>query len=59
MALSKKVIVNNLITAEINQQRTATVNKKSTNQVKKGQLKAARKKLKAIAPNREYRKRIR
>ena len=57
--LSKKVIANNLITTEINQQRTAIINKKGTNQIKKSQLKAVRKKLKAIAPNRGHRKRVR
>ena len=52
-------MVNNLIAAEINQQRTAIINKKGANQVKKGQLKAARKKLKVITPNRGHRKRVR
>ena len=55
----KKVMVNNLIVAEINQQRTAIVNRKGANQVKKGQLKAVRKKLEAIVLNRGYRKRVR
>ena len=52
-------MVNNLIIAEINQQRTAIVNKKGANQVKKGQVKVVRKKLEAIAPNKEYKKRVR
>ena len=51
-------MANNLIAAEINQQRMAIVNKKSANQVEKGQVEAARKKLKAMAPNKRYRKRV-
>ena len=51
--------MNNLIAAKINQQRTAIMNRKGANQVKKGQLKAARKKLEAIIPNRGCGKRVR
>ena len=52
-------MANNLIAVEIDQQRTATVNRKSANWVKKGQLEAARKKLEAMAPNRGCGKRVR
>ena len=51
--------MNNLIAAEINQQRTAIVNRKGTNWVKKGQVETVRKKLEAIVLNRGYRKRVR
>ena len=59
MAPLKKVMANNLIAAEIDQQRTATANRKGANRVKKGQVEAARKKLEAMAPNGGRGKRVR
>ena len=52
-------MANNLIAAEINQQRTAIINRKGANRVKKGQVEAVRKKLKAMVLNRGYKKRVR